>query len=110
MDGFIDESDNIGAHRDKQLNGLNIVCSISFGGSRYIKFKPYKDEWKKLKLTEPSSFEVKLNDGGTLYMFGNTNIYFTHEILSLRKKDNCEFKPRYSATFREIKGTQYHKK
>lgn len=108
--GYIKQDDKVGFHRDKQLNDtLSVVCTVSFGGTRYFKFKPYEKEWQKLGLKLPSPFEIKLEEGDVLYMFGKTNIYFEHEILCLRIKDNCEYIPRYSATFRQIRGTEYHK-
>jgi alkylated DNA repair dioxygenase AlkB len=111
VNGYIEKSDKVGKHRDNECGPpLNVVCTVSFGGTRFFKFQAHETTWAKLGKTPPASFEIPLHEGDVLYMYGNTNIYFTHEILNLRIKDGYEFRPRYSATFREVRGSKYHKK
>lgn len=101
VNGYILEKDTVGLHRDKYLkDGNNVVCTVSFGGSRRFIFKPYKKIQCPIELP---TFETILNEGDVVYFYGDTNVYFEHEIPKYRKtKDNFEFAPRYSATFRQI--------
>ena len=101
VNGYINLTDMVGAHRDKDLQDkYNTVCTVSLGGTRRFIFKPYKPH----KLI-PENIEIELEHGDVLYMFGNTNEYFTHEIAKYRKTmDKFEFAPRYSLTFREQQG------
>lgn len=111
VNGYLNPKDKIGEHRDHKTDGVhNIVCTVSFGGSRFIKFRPYKPEWEKLSIPIPDPMEIKLNECDIVYMYGNMNVFFTHEILNVRKKDNIVFEPRYSATFRVIKDSNYQYK
>lgn len=107
VNGYIGENDYVGPHRDKGLHdGNNMVCTVSFGGTRRFLYEPYDgtlphDKTKKIGLT---SIETYLHEGDVVYMYGDTNIYFKHSIPKYRKRlDPYVFSPRYSCTFRLIK-------
>lgn len=109
VNGYIEIKDNVGAHRDKDLfDGNNFVCTVSIGGTRLFRFVPYDGKISdKMKIPDgivlPKKIETYLNEGDVVYMYGNTNYYFKHEIPTYRKTiDKYEFKPRYSCTFRVI--------
>ncbi len=96
INGYIEETDMVGAHRDKGLkDGNDIVCTVSLGGTRRFVFRDHK--------TKAIEADVLLNEGDVVFMCGDTNKEFTHEIPKYRKTmDKWEFKERFSATFREI--------
>jgi alkylated DNA repair dioxygenase AlkB len=102
-------TDHVSPHRDKDLfDGNNFVCTVSLGGTRLFRFTPYTGVISaKMKLPEglelPKKIETYLNEGDVVYMYGNSNYYFQHEIAKYRKTiDKYVFKPRYSCTFRVI--------
>lgn len=102
VNGYIKKEDRVSLHRDKYLqDGNNIVCTVSFGGSRRFVFKPYKKISCPVKL--PDSIEIVLNEGDVVYFYGDTNVYLEHEIPTYRSTmDTFPYAPRYSATFRQI--------
>lgn len=94
VNGYIEKTDMVGAHRDKNLKD-NIVCTVSIGGTRRFIFKPYKKDG--------SFIETELHNGDVVFMTENTNKLYTHEIPKYRPtKDTWEYKIRYSATFRKL--------
>ncbi len=94
VNGYIEKTDMVGAHRDKNLKD-NIVCTVSIGGTRRFIFKPYKKDGV--------SIETELHNGDVVFMTENTNKLYTHEIPKYRPtKDSWEYKIRYSATFRKL--------
>lgn len=109
VNGYIGLTDCVGLHRDKDLfDGNNFVCTVSIGGTRLFRFVPYTGKISdKMRIPEgvelPKKIETYLNEGDVVYMYGNTNYYFQHEIAKYRKTiDKYVFKPRYSCTFRVI--------
>ena len=102
INGYLNREDKVGFHRDKFLkDSNNTVCTVSIGGTRRFRFRPYKNISCPVQL--PDKIETYLNNGDIVYMHGNTNIYFEHEIPSMRINERFEFYPRYSVTFRQIK-------
>ena len=109
VNGYIDIEDRVGLHRDKDLfDGSNFVCTVSLGGTRRFIFRRWKGKIPESKKVPegveiPEIVETELNEGDVVYMYGNTNFYFEHEIAKYRKtKDSFEYAPRYSCTFRVI--------
>lgn len=99
VNGYIEPKDRVGLHRDKEMEGNNTVCTVSFGGTRRFVFKPYK---KSPIVDQLDVHDVELYHGDIVYMYGNTNIHYEHEIPAPRVKDTFDKSPRYSATFRQI--------
>lgn len=109
VNGYINVDDRVGLHRDKDLfDGSNFVCTVSLGGTRRFIFRRWKGKIPPSKLIPddvhiPEFVETELNEGDVVYMYGNTNFYFEHEIAKYRRtKDSFEYAPRYSCTFRVI--------
>lgn len=109
VNGYINIDDVVGAHRDKDLfDGNNFVCTVSLGGTRLFRYNRYKGTIppnKKIPddVVLPDRVDTYLNEGDVVYMHGNANFYFEHEVLKYRKTiDKYHFKPRYSCTFRVI--------
>lgn len=106
---YVNVDDVVPLHRDKDLfDGNNFVCTVSLGGTRVFRYERYKGVIpadKKIPdgLVLPDRVDTLLNQGDVVYMHGNANFYFEHEVRKFRKTlDKFPFKPRYSCTFRVI--------
>lgn len=102
INGYVTPEHNVGFHRDKELaDKLQMVCTVSLGGSRRIVYQKYDNHSEKVI--------TYLHEGDILYMWGKTNIDWEHSISKPLKtdikKDEKYSAPRYSCTFRVIQSS-----
>lgn len=101
VSGLISSSDSINKKRENNLNDINnTLCIGIIGGTRRMIFRSYEQKECEVKL--PKKIEIEINNGDVLYMYGNTNEYFSHEIPSIRKKESFIYKKHYSVLFKHI--------
>jgi alkylated DNA repair dioxygenase AlkB len=88
---YRDGQDSMGCHADNEKElGLNpIIASLSFGGSRLLRFRHNKTRQK---------LDIELAHGDLLLMAGDLQQHWRHELPKSRKPKQ----PRINLTFRRI--------
>jgi len=90
LNSYKDGSQYIGFHSDKEAKGtINVVVTLSLGGSRDFIFRYKKDKSRKI--------HTVLNSGDLIFMLGNTQKFWEHSVPKRSKGEH-----RISLTFREL--------
>lgn len=105
--GFSSVETNLSAHKDNDpwfgsLKDIS-VGSVSIGQTRKLRLK--RDRKFKVPSDQAAYYDVKMKSKSLLAMMGNTQVDWTHQLLSLSKKDkkNNHNANRINITFRSIK-------
>lgn len=93
---YRDENDNIGMHSDDVSMIESYIASISLGCTRTFRIVNKKDSTEK--------YDLPLNSGDAIVMFGDCQRQFKHCITQPTKKElaNNKYYPRINLTFRII--------
>ena len=82
----------INPHRDKEMKAGTMICGVSLGACRTLRFSNSRYKGDKASIVH----DIKCNDGSLYIMHGNTNKRWSHSIV----KDLDIKEPRISLTFR----------